>query len=617
MNTDCSFREIGIEQALKILQPDGRVSRLIEGYEFREQQQDMLRDIIDAYQNDAIALIEAGTGTGKSLAYLIPAILWAAQNKERTLISTRTITLQEQLLFKDIPLATKALGIQSKAVLVKGMTNYLCLRKLEDSKQEKRLLTDKEAEELEQIEDWSETTLEGSLSDLSFVPSYNTWERVCAEGDACNQRKCPFFRRCRFFKARREAEDAQILVANHSMLFADLAFQSESDDPKQPGLLPTYTRIILDEAHDIEDVATEFFADKVSYLQMLRFMGKLGSETQGKLSLLSKKIHQNPHIDILKEGSSIQSRLNIDLPAMRRELLQQISDTFQAFTLFLQNFEHQNNEKNPQIESKLRLRSEHLSHPFWKKEIQTSATNLIDACNRYVATIQHMESDIRNLKNHKFDEQTEGLRYDIIALTNRLSAISLNLSNFIGKEHSNSRVRWIEARPLKTLTGIQLIDAELDISKILVDFLFKKFPTIVLCSATMTTNRKFRFIKERLGILQERLPGKKILENIYPSPFDYQKQVMLIIPSDMPNPTDSNFTEVVCEKVWQAIKASKGNTFVLFTSYAMLQQCYEQLAPKCEENRFPVFKQGDDSRNNLLKQFKSTDYSVLFGTDSF
>ncbi|NGX41832.1 MAG: hypothetical protein K940chlam7_00106 [Chlamydiae bacterium] len=620
MKSNHRFREIETEKAKSILQPDGPLSHHIRGYESREQQQGMLCDVIDAYNNDAIALIEAGTGIGKSMAYLIPAILWSVQNQERTLISTNTITLQEQLLQKDIPLATKALGVDLKAVLVKGMRNYVCLRKLGDAAIEKRLLSDKEAEELEQIEDWGEITRDGSLSDLSFVPSHQTWERVCAEGDTCNQRKCPFFKRCHFFKARKEAEDAQILIVNHSMLFADLVFSMESDDTKKIGLLPSYARIILDEAHDIESVATDFFADRVSYLQMLRLMSRLGSEKQGKLALLSEKLQQRFRNKLPAEVSSIHSRLNIDLPAMRRDLLQQIADTFDAFHLFVQSFTgagHRNSENRPQGETKLRILPGHVSQERWEREIQTISNHLIETCKRYAQTIHHLESDIHALQDPKLDEQTEGVRYDVNALANRLRETSENLTQFISQEYSQESVRWIEARPLKTLTNIQLIEAKLDISKVLVDFLFAKYPTIVLCSATMTTNNTFHFIKKRLGLLPELLPDKEIIEKIYFSPFDYQKQALFVVPQDMPNPTSSDFTEAVCEQVWNAVSASKGNAFVLFTSYSMMQKCFDQLALRLEENRYPVFKQGDANRKNLLEKFKDTNYSVLFGTDSF
>jgi len=611
---------IDSEKARAILQQDGPLSLLLKEYECRPEQQYMLQDIIEAYNKNHIAIIEAGTGIGKSMAYLIPAILWSAQNKERSLISTNTISLQEQLLHKDIPLASKILNSPIKAVLVKGMSNYLCLRKLEETKFEKTFLSDREREELEHIEHWSENTKDGSRSQLPIVPSSHMWEKVCAESDTCTKRRCPFFKKCHFFNARKEAEEAQLLIVNHSMLFADLAFRSTLDEKDDGGLLPPYCRVILDEAHHIERISTDFFADKVSYLSLLRWLARLGAEKQGKFSVLSQKflnqfMHHMPH-----EISLIYSRLSIDIPASRKEILIQLNDLFEAIVFFLHSELCQESDQeiiNDSRELKIRILPKHLALSFWKQDIAPRALQLEVNMRRYIQSIKSVLTDISELDQPDLLEQTHGMRQEILALSNRLEVVTQNFQNMMKSEQEKSKVMWIESKALKTFTNTHLISAELDISKKLSSSLFTRFPTIILCSATLTTNQSFRFVRESIGLTAEALPQRKIVEKIYNSPFDYQKQALFLIPSDMPDPSSSDFCNTACEKIWCCIQASHGSAFVLFTSYALLKQCYDKLLSKLLKFKFTPFKQGDASRNTLLEQYKKSKRAVLFGTDSF
>lgn len=619
--------QLNTEQVLQIIKPEGVLSQVLKGFEPREAQQHMLKDVLDAFENDAIALIEAGTGTGKSIAYLIPALLWAIETKERTLISTNTITLQEQLIEKDIPLLTKALGLELKAVLVKGMNNYLCLRKLEDSKHELRLMPIEESDELEKIDAWKDSTADGSRSELPFIPTSATWERVGAESDTCNHQECPYFQSCFFFKARRKANDAQILVANHHMLFADLACRAEQDNYKSPSVLPVYTRIIIDEAHNIEDIATDYFASRVTRLGVMRVLSRLTSEKQGKahgkLTVLKDKLQESYGKHPTKEGSALFSKLNIELPGLRNDLLMHTTNAFQAYANFTDILQpakqvRPRDDGGPPGENKLRLLSMHKTHPEWNKEIVPQAKQMMGSIERYVLAINGMESELKSLSNNeRFNEQTKGIRFDITALAGRLMDAREVLENFISEKEEKSSVRWIESQMLRALTNINLVNADLDIATRLADFLFSKFSTVILCSATLATNKQFSFIRNRLGITNQYLPKKRVTENIYDSPFNYREQALFFVPTDIPSPMEPSFNQVAAERIWQAVQASRGNAFVLFTSYSMLKACHQQLEKRLQENRYTVFKQGDDNRNSLLNKFKNTDRSVLFGTDSF
>lgn len=613
------------DKILHLIGPDGFLSHSLKGFEPRDQQRKMMHNIIDAYNNDEIALIEAGTGTGKSMAYLIPAMMWALRNKEKTVISTNTITLQEQLIHKDIPMLTQALQLDIKAVLVKGMSNYLCLRKLEDAKHELPGLPIEEAAELEQIERWSASTKEGSRSTLPMVPSSNNWERVCAENDTCSHQQCPYFNKCFFFKARREAEDAQILVANHHLLFADLSIRAETNNYEETSILPMYTRVIMDEAHHIEDVATDFFGNSVSKLGILRLLSRLSSEKQnklqGKLAVLREKLDSIFGVNPPNDVASLVMRLNIDLPGTRRELQELTTNTFQALAEFIESTQAPSNTLEqgdaPAPESKLRLLPVHHTHPIWESRIVPAGKKLVECLKRYMQALASLEADLKEIDNDRLQEQTKGIRLDIGALAMRLANHTVLVERFLMEPPSNDKVRWIEEQQLRIMRNVSLSDAELDISNAMVNCLFSKFPTIILCSATLATNQQFNFVCRRLGITEEKLPGRPITEHIYDSPFDYATQAMLAIPTDVPYPQHPEFTQSAAEQIWQAVEVSRGSAFVLFTSYGMMKSCHEILYKKFTENRYHIFKQGDDNRQALLTKFKNTERSILFGTDSF
>lgn len=614
---------IDAAKALKVLQSEGSLSKIIKDFEPREQQQKMMQNIIEAYNKNQIALIEAGTGTGKSIAYLIPALLWAVQQKERSVISTHTITLQEQLLHKDIPLVAKALNVSIKAVLVKGMRNYVCLRKVEEMRVEQMLLSYQEAEEFAKIDSWAHNTAEGSKSSLSFEPSGHMWDRVCAESDTCNKSQCPYYQDCLFFKARREATDAQILIVNHHLLFADLAMRAETENYQDPFILPIYTKVVVDEAHHIEDIATEYFAQRVSQLDLLRIIGRLaaekGGKALGKLTQLKEKINnyfntKTPPTEI----ACLLSKMSSELSSIRSDLLKLITDGFEKFYNFINLAKPPARTHDDQSnENKLRILPEHYNHHYWSEHIKNHSEELIKVLQKYVQAINSIETSLKALNLEQLNEQTKGIRFEIEALCLRLTMASLTLQQVVLDVPTPSKVRWIEAQMLKSMINVSITDAELDVAKALVDYLFSKFDSIVLCSATLTTNKHFDFVKKRLGLSSEPAEHLIVTENNYDSPFDYQKQALFAIPTDIPTPLESTFTHAATEKIWEIIQTSHGNAFVLFTSFAMLNSCYQILHPRFVEHKIPIFKHGEDSRQVLLNKFKNTDRSVLFGTDSF
>ena len=622
-NTDITKQlRLNIEAALSILGPAGPLAGNLKGFESRPEQVAMMRNILDAYNHNQIALIEAGTGTGKSIAYLIPSLLWAVQTKERTVISTNTITLQEQLLHKDIPLLTKALNLDVHTVLVKGMHNYICLRKFDEVQQESLLLTPQEVRELEGIDAWKENTQDGSRSSLPFTPTHALWEKLSAESDTCTRNNCPYFQKCHFFKARKDAQEAQILLVNHSLLFSDLALRNDNEAGKDVGILPNYTRIILDEAHNIEHTATEFFASNTSQLDILRLMARLttekGGNAQGKLPLLKSKLGKIKIKDHTKTITSIHNRLTLDLPGMRRELLNHAHEVFSAYSRFskmMQNIPEYADDMSVG-EQKLRIFAHHHDHRDWKERLIPNVKQLVESIKRYEQGLKALLEDIKQLEG-SVDDQIKGVMFEVNALAQRLGACAGSIEDFTLNPITVNAVRWIEVHPLKLMVNISLIDAQLDIAKTLADTLFCKYPTVILCSATLTTNNHFNFIRNRLGLTNEHLKSRVIKEYTYNSPFNFADHAMLVLPTDMPNPTDPQFNAVAAEKIWQAIQASNGNAFVLFTAYTNLKTCFDLLEARLRERGYNPLKQGDDDRLMLINKFKKTDRSVLFGTDSF
>ena len=509
----------------------------------------------------------------------------------------------------------KTLGLKIKAVLVKGMSNYLCLRKLGDATQEINLIPSDDTQIIQKIAAWSKNTTDGSRSTLPFSTSGETWEKVNAEADNCTHQDCPYYNQCYFIKARRDAEDAHLLVANHHMLFADLSMKMVEDE-KDAGVLPLYHRVIIDEAHNIEDVATDFFADRVSKLGILHVLGRLVSDKQkggGKLNFLKSILINHFKKNLPSDVSHLMSRFDIEIPGLRNDLVLSMTECFHT----LERYTSDSKPHTDIDELKFRLRGNHYQDILWKEKVIPAIQRFLDAEQRYCNEIDGILKGIERLNNDRLEEHTKGVISEITALKNRLSNSAMILSRLVSGIENTNLVRWLETQKRTKGTNTELIDAELDISQRLVDALFSRYRTVILCSATMTTDNKFDFIRQRLGLNSGSLAEYTITENIYESPFNYSMQAMLVVPTDIPRPAHPNYNDASIFQIWQAIQSSRGNAFVLFTSYSVLLECYQALAEKLRAERYHVLKQGDEQRHFLLERFKSTDRSVLFGTDSF
>ncbi len=583
-----------------IFSQDGLLSRSLASFEVRPCQKEMAECIHDAFEKDQIALIEAGTGTGKSLAYLVPAVLWALKHQEKTVIATHTIALQEQLLLKDIPFLLKTMDVEIKACLVKGMSNYLCVRKMRELQEQPLLFSVDETKEVEAIEQWSEKTEDGSRSDAPFPVSASVWEKVGAEAESCNHVQCPHYKHCFFFKARKEAADAQLLIVNHHLLLADI--EKRRRNPGQESILPPHHRLVIDEAHNLEEIALESFAQRFDRIAFLRLLGKLHSDAHPERSRL---------MGLRKELASFSTarplllqKLETEIPALRRTCHADMEEVFSQIAHFFEENIHKKKE------AKYRITDSIVENAYWKNTVVPGLFSFAEQVERLSLALKGVLSDFEEFKGTPIYEKSSQHLLEMQSIALRLEQAAEFLKQFTHETKGKKHVRWYESYG----TNSVLVDAPLDISQFLNEHLFSSLRTSVLCSATMATARSFQFIKSRLGLsaLEE-----KLKEEIYDSPFNYADRSLFLVPTDLPLPSSPEFLAECIKTLSHTVEISRGSAFLLFTSYEMLQNCYRALSETSLAHRFPFLKQGDLPRHLLLEQFKKREGSVLFATDSF
>ncbi|MEJ2703991.1 MAG: helicase C-terminal domain-containing protein [Sedimentisphaerales bacterium] len=541
-----------------LLAPGGPVSRSLPGFEVRPEQVRMACAVQKALMDGRRLAVEAGTGVGKSFAYLIPAADLVCRGGGKVVISTFTITLQEQLVHKDIPLLLNCLPQSVTAVLAKGRGNYLCQRRLKFVLQRQQALFDQFASDIERIAHWADETEDGSLSDLPFVPHHRLWDQVNSEHGNCRGRKCPFFQNCFYWRARRRLETAQIIVANHALLFSDLVLKDQGVQ-----LLPDYHYVIIDEAHNIEHVAEDHFGINISN-HRIRF-------------LLDGLYNARTHKGLL--------------PFMGADkAIDAVARVGREATSFFR-----------------RVRD---WHDGAKQETNGRChRNFID--DTITGYVKDLKSELARLAK-KTEDADE--KYEIQRFTNRCEALVQDLENFLLQKQSDY-VYWVEADESRAKT-VRLRSAAVDVGPDVKRCLFDKYESVILTSATLSTGQAsyhsgFDFFAGRIGL--DDFDALKL-----GSPFEYDKHVTIYIEKDLPNPNNPAFIEAATEVLKKYVLKTQGRAFVLFTSYSMLDQMGEKLSEWFVENRIELLRQGSDvDRTTLLKLFKEDGKSVLFGTDSF
>jgi ATP-dependent DNA helicase DinG len=548
-----------------IFSPGGIISEHLTGYEFREEQLHMANAVARAFAASEHLIVEAGTGVGKSFAYLIPAVSLALKTDQTVVISTNTISLQEQLVTKDIPFLHGVLPRDFKAVLAKGRRNYLSRRRLESLLTYERGLFDT-MEEVDQVKDiatWVETTDDGSRADLPIQPMHQIWDKVASDRDNCLGRKCPTYDVCFYFKARNEMHEANLLIVNHHLLFSDLAIRQ--NDPSV-GILPDYDYLIIDEAHHLEATATHHTSLEISNARIKWFLDSLHNE---------------------RNESGTATRFN------SIELIDEVEQTREQANQFFGTVAEYFADTDGYTATK-RINEDNVAEVFAKGNILDTPLSLI-------------EKTLKQLHNNAATDDDE---QELSSYYNQCRRLREELDLMI-QQPDPDYIYWVETSRWGRTSRILLNATPINVSQMLRENLFDAKESVVMTSATLATNRNFDYFKKRIGINECR-------ELLVHSPFDFKEQVKIHIPRSMPDPNSSEFIPAAIREIKHYLKLTHGKAFVLFTSYKMMDEVYEEIAPYLAEIGIDTFKQGGElSRTDMLQAFREDTNSVLFGTSSF
>ena len=600
-----------IDRLEALIGPKGRLVQEHPAYEDRPGQRTMLRRVAETYNGGGVTLVEAGTGTGKSLAYLIPSAEWALRNAERTMISTNTINLQEQLDQKDLPLVRRLLGEEVDWELVKGRGNYISIRRAQLAAESAPLLfPDDRGDELDQLIGWIGQTEDGSHADLTFVPTEDVWDEVKSDADICLRARCPHFQACFYQRSRRRATSATLLITNHHLLFTDLSVRMATQNYKDSAVLPAYRHLVLDEAHNIEDAATSHLGSEVTRRGMFRMLARLDRRGRGVLTAvqeaLAGRTEREPAMEL---RSRIESRVRPALEEARAEL-----------TLFLDVLE-------PILPSEakgaVRLGTAEMPEPASHPAVRERLDGLVSA-------FRMLSRELRGVRERLEDHDTlgeglEGRLLDLRSGEGRLADTAHTLRTVLDGDAEEARyVRWLEWRGKSRGKNRNLViaSAPIEVGGLLREHLFEKVETAALCSATLATKDSFTFLRSRIGLLDDASieydVKLKINESIINSPFEFDRQTVLVVPTDLPDVNDPSgrFDEATAEVVRDTCSISGGGTFVLFTSHRALRRVAELLRADTALP-WPLFVQGEDTRTRLLERFVESGSGLLLGTASF
>lgn len=615
LRSEARFR-LSPDELANLFSPGSALAKTLPHFEVRPQQVRMMEHVAAAFNDEGIAVVEAPTGVGKTMAYLAPAVLWALRNKERVVISTRTINLQEQIIHKDIPALQKALGVQFNAVLVKGRSNYLCLRKFRRALSEATLLRDeKEEETLKAIAAWAEHTSDGSLADLPFVPPKDLWSSICSESDTCRLSACPDPKRCFVGRARRDMAKADILVANHHMTFADLAVKRETGSFTSAGVLPAYRRIVFDEAHNIEDSATDYFGVEATRLGALAAIGRfVRSESgmeRGLLPYLKLKLMRDPNGPAPDEYVAILDLIDNKLMpslAAARHALTAAFDAIRQFTAA------QCSQVGREI--KWRLTESVLGLPELREIHRELVMPAVEEANTSARLSTLLLSKIT-----AFPPPPEGTDPPFLteclqleAFRDRLQRLASTFAECTDATLAPNTVRWIEIDS-QNKAVVRIVRCPLEVGKPMAEWVYPNLSAVVLTSATLAVGHTFEFLEARIGL--DHVSGREVDTLALDSPFDFQRQAVLAIPTDLPNPDAKEFLDASVESVRNVVRITHGHAFVLFTSFYALDYTYKRLERELMDAGITPLKQGSIARTRLLDRFRKEKSSVLFGTDSF
>lgn len=576
-----------------IFDAGGLLNNTLGSYEFREDQISMSSEVLNCFEEHGTLAIEAGTGTGKSFAYLVPAMLKAFEDsEERTVIATSTKTLQLQLKDKDIPALFKAFGKKCNVALAVGRNEYLCLRRLSEEMQAVPLIASDGNSDYAQLSEFAANTRTGLRSEYKGRHDDYIWSRVCSESDLCHNSHCPFFRDCFYFKAKKLLSEAQIIICNHHLLFLDSSSRMQNDiEYSQDCILPPFNYLVIDEAHNIERHATDLFTMEFSSVKLRRQLD----------FIYNSRWHKGMGVRLLDQlapycadKTLYESLVNdIVLAANQAETLNSAALSFMTYNRL----------------SSVLLTRENAVHVI--KELKDGAVQLYDTCRRLVHNITQFASQLQ------LSEEDEYRRQDITAHGNRLASEADILATFINYEHWNDDIHYMETYKVRDVKTVSFNIAPLDVAPLLKTALFSKVGATVCTSATLNLNDNFEYWCRLVGLPAA---GKSFTGKVYKSPYDFENRLMLLTPYDCPDYSrekENEFASFLCDSVYSALESSGGGALVLFTSYKLMNSVAQTLRPRLEAIGINNMIQGEADRYTLLEQFKTDKDSVLFATSSF
>jgi len=547
-----------IERVHAFFSENGPLSKA-RNFEFRPQQQEMAARVAQALEEERHLVVEAGTGVGKSLAYLVPAILFALERHKKAIVSTHTINLQEQLLHKDIPILKKVLPVEFEAALMKGRQNYLCPRRLERALQSaNELFTGPEQGELQRLAEWASTTRDGSLSDISAEPDPKVWVQVCSEAHICTQKTCGQNPRCFYQQARKRLLAADVLVVNHTLLFI-LLVSPEVQEERESGFIFPNDFIIFDEAHTVEQVASRQIGVGISQYGLRSTIQRLyNARTRKGL------------FTVMRDAAGVR---------LAADLVDELDRFFVA------------------IESSCDFRK--------GREFRIRAPEFVpDTITGRLTALQARISDVARRADDEF------LKAELQELGRRVRDARKGIAIFL-EQSAREHVYWVEQTG-KTAQFLSLNAAPIDIAPELRRMIFREDCSCVMTSATLSVGRP------NLAYFRQRVGADEIEPLLLGSPFDFRTQMKIFIVRKMPDPRDAGYEEALEHWIAHFVEETDGRAFVLFTSYRGMRQVADQMGEFFLRKKLNLLVQGGGApRSKLLEQFKTTPRSVLFGTDSF
>lgn len=578
---------------------NGLLAQYFKEFEYRDEQLHMASHIEKGLNDEKKVIVEAGTGTGKTLAYLIPSIQWAVENEKKVIISTNTINLQEQLLNKDIPIVKKIMSKDFKYLLVKGRGNFLCNRKHANLLSMKSVdledFSDDQKKQFEALINWGKETKTGDRSELYFEVDYTVWEQFQSETDICAGARCPYKSECFFMKSREERKKADILIANHHIFFSDLAIRKEIGFNTDYSILPEYGLVVFDEAHNIQKVARDYFSYEVSKYGFTKAMNQILNVAQkkknkGQLEILINYLKKRNYEDkeIVEKLLENDVRLNHgNLFKAGRDYFDRLIEVFSKGQVGSLSF---------------RIKKDEIMASSFYSMLNDVKENFILEFNTYLRTVRKVITLLKDT------EDNDGIINDFTKYTERLETFYENFK-FINNLDDEEFIYWVEVNNKKS--NSKLVATPLEIDGELNENLYSNLKQLIFTSATIAVENNFDYFKKSIGLEEE------TYDKIIASPFDYDRQMKVYIPSGLPDPNDRNFLDEIEPLLKRMILKTRGRTFVLFTSYKSLNYMYYMLRDELEENGINFFIQGMYPRTKLVEMFKASEAPVLFGTDSF